>query len=68
MSDRRPIGTPGAEAPPTWFLDGSACPSWCTQGHLRALREGNSVEAQLSTSAAAQADTWPRFAAPAMAA
>jgi len=26
-------------------LDGSACPSWCTQGHLRALREGNSLEA-----------------------
>jgi hypothetical protein len=45
VSDRPPGGAPGAEAGPTWFLDGSACPSWCTQGHLRALHEGNSLEA-----------------------
>ena len=44
MSDRPADGS-HATRTPTWFLDGSACPSWCTQGHLRALREGNSLEA-----------------------
>jgi hypothetical protein len=45
VSDRPPDGAPGAGRTPTWFQDGSACPSWCTQGHLRALHEGNSLEA-----------------------
>jgi hypothetical protein len=45
VSDRPPDGAPEVGSPPTWFLDGSACPSWCTRGHLRALNEGNSLEA-----------------------
>ena len=45
MSTTLPEGAPGADAPPAWFVDGSACPAWCARGHMRALKEGASLEA-----------------------